>query len=320
MLKYLIVPLTKDAVSFCHYERSDDKSTVFDIPTLKKAIFFAMTENLNIQFLYPDYTISDEHKKIIDSIDHTSIVSSTCEDKQLTDNADVIVFDSWAVLIHYDFQKDKSYIIRSDKKHFFDNARFLNGILKKVDRIVVVITDPDNFSNEDFDLYAKILESLIPVIREEYKKGHMVHFNLLTDRIFLDSMNNCNAGYESITLAPDGNFYICPAFYLDGSDSVGDLDNGLNIKNSQLYRLDHAPICRICDAYQCRRCVWLNKQITLETNTPSRQQCVMAHIERNTSRSLLSLIREAGSFMMGKEISEIDYIDPFDVIIRNENK
>ena len=41
---------------------------------------------------------------------------------------------------------------------------------------------------------------------------HQVQFNLLTDRMMLKEMNNCNAGYESITLAPDGNLYICLSF------------------------------------------------------------------------------------------------------------
>ena len=136
-------------------------------------------------------------------------------------------------------------------------------------------------------------------------------------------MNNCNAGWESITLAPDGRFYVCPAFYLadDNEDfgigkakfSVGDLESGLDIKNPQLYRLDHAPLCRKCDAYQCRRCVWLNRKTTFEVNTPSHEQCVVAHIERNASRDLLASIRTIGTFLPDKEIKEIDYLDPFDV-------
>lgn len=44
-------------------------------------------------------------------------------------------------------------------------------------------------------------------------------------------MNNCNAGWESVTLAPDAKFYVCPAFYL-GNDgyAIGDLQKGLDIK------------------------------------------------------------------------------------------
>ena len=126
---------------------------------------------------------------------------------------------------------------------------------------------------------------------------------------------------ENITLAPDGKFYVCPAFYQsdsktsieDKAPSIGDLQNGLDIKNPQLYKLSHAPLCRNCDAYQCKRCVWLNRKTTLEVNIPSREQCVMAHVERNVSRDLLESIRKYGTFMPEVEIKEISYLDPFDV-------
>ena len=60
--------------------------------------------------------------------------------------------------------------------------------------------------------------------------------------------------------------------------------------------------------------MWLNERLTLEVNTPSHQQCVMAHVERNVARGLLSNIRKHGTFLPEMpEIKEIDYFDPFDV-------
>jgi CXXX repeat peptide maturase len=132
--------------------------------------------------------------------------------------------------------------------------------------------------------------------------------------MMLKEMNNCGAGDTNITLAPNGKFYVCPAFYYeDEADSIGDLEHRLDIKNKQLYRLDHAPICRHCDAWQCKRCIWLNRKTTLEVNTPSHEQCVLAHLERNASRDLLNNIRKYGTFLPEQEeIKEIDYLDPFD--------
>lgn len=315
MLKYLIIPLANDAVSFCHYEKGNKSDGLIDIDTLKKAIFWAMTENLNVQFVYPDNEIPSEYKAVIDTIDHAKIVGSHCEDKVLTDEADIVVFEDWKGLDTFKYQSGKSYVIRTDKPGLFENADVIKSLFPKLDRLVVVITDIDKFKESDFPKYEAFLNAMIPVVKEEYGKGHPLHFNLLTDRMLLHKMNNCNAGDESITLAPDGKFYICPAFYLDGSKAVGDLENGLDIKNRQLYRLDHAPICRKCDAWQCRRCVWLNRKTTLEVNTPSHEQCVVAHIERNASRRLLKEIRTLGEFLPEKEIKEIDYLDPFDLII-----
>lgn len=314
MLKYLIIPLADDSVSFCHYERGNKSDGLIDIDTLKKAIFWAMTENLNVQFVYPDKEIPSAYKAVVETIDHAKIVGSHCEDKVLTDEADIVVFDGWNDLDAFKCQSGKSYVVRTDKADLFDNADVIKSLFPKLDRLVVVITDIDKFKEHDFEKYDAFLNDLIPVVKEEYGKGHSLHFNLLTDRMLLDKMNNCNAGDETITLAPDGKFYICPAFYLDGSKAVGDPVTGLDIKNRQLYRLDHAPICRKCDAWQCRRCVWLNRKTTLEVNTPSHEQCVVAHIERNASRRLLDEIRTLGEFLPENEIKEIDYLDPFEII------
>jgi CXXX repeat peptide maturase len=187
-----------------------------------------------------------------------------------------------------------------------------------VSRLNVVITDIDSFKEEDFERYKQILETLSECLEKLYADGQTPQLNILTDRMMLSAMNNCGAGDSCITLAPNGNFYVCPAFYYENeADCIGDLEHGLDIKNKQLYRLDHAPICSHCDAWQCKRCVWLNRKTTVEVNTPSHEQCVVAHLERNASRELLSNIRKHGTFLPEQdEIKEIDYLDPFDK--RNE--
>ena len=281
---------------------------------LKQAIFWSMKENLNVQFVYPDSVLPDGYKQLIDTVDHADIVGSRCEDKVLLAGADVVVLDSWDDADCMELAVEGSYVVRTTLHGFIGNAQSVAEMLRAVSRLVVVLTDIDSLTDEDLGRYREALEGLLPVIADEYAAGHAVQFNLLTDRIFLDSMNNCGAGDECITLAPDGKFYVCPAFWLDCSDSVGDLHSGVDVKNPQLFRLDHAPICRRCDAFQCRRCVWLNRKTTLEVNTPSHEQCVVAHTERNASRSLASLLRQKGIALPHGDIKEIDYLDPFEII------
>ena len=180
-------------------------------------------------------------------------------------------------------------------------------------RLNVVITDVDTFTEQDFERYKQILHALSEHVEKLYVESKSPQLNILTDRMMLEKMNNCGAGDSNITLAPNGKFYVCPAFYYENEENcIGDLKHGLDIKNPQLYKLNFAPICRHCDAYQCKRCIWLNRKITLEVNTPSHEQCVVAHLERNTSRELLENIRKHGMFMPDIEIKEIDYLDPFD--------
>lgn len=314
MLKYLIIQLDDSSASFCHYPSPEATPRLMPLDTLQKALFWSMKENLSVQILYPDYEIPHEYRKAIDTTDHSDIVTDGCADLSLKDSADVVIFDKWADFSSHNHTAAGSSVIRTSFADLLAHKSDLKAVLKKANRVNVTLTDLPKMTEAEIAQYSSFLEDVAETVKAEYEGDHAVQLNFLTDRIFLDKMNNCNAGDESITLCPDGKFYICPAFYAEG-ESVGDLDSGLDIKNPQLYKISHAPICRICDAFQCRRCVWLNRKLTLEVNTPGREQCVMAHLERNASRKLLAEIRKIGSFMPDKVIPEIDYLDPFDKII-----
>jgi hypothetical protein len=54
--------------------------------------------------------------------------------------------------------------------------------------------------------------------------------------------------------------------------------------------------------------------LTYEVNTPSHEQCVVAHIERNASVRLLNELKNFSTFDLEKEIKPTDYLDPFDKI------
>ena len=313
MIEYLIIQLDDTSTSYCHYENPMRKENLIGLDTLKSGILFAMKENLMIQFVFPDYELPSEYKDVIETIDHSKIVPSLCEDETLRDEADVIVYHDWTGLTFGKFEEGKSYVLRTTKADLFENYMFIKDVLSKVTRLNIVITDIESFKTEEFKCYQQILETLSGCLEKLYAAGKTPQLNILTDRMMLKEMNNCGAGESNITLAPNGKFYVCPAFYFyDESNNIGSLSEGLNIKNKQLYRLDHAPICRHCDAYQCKRCIWLNHKTTLEVNTPSREQCVLAHLERNASRNLLQDIQKYGTFLSEQEIKEIDYIDPFD--------
>lgn len=319
MLKYLILQLDDSSTSFCHYTNDRTRRNLMSMELLNKAILWSMKENLTLQVLYPDYEIPSEYKEALSKTYHANIVNSLCENEELRNSANVVVFDSLSSINYFPFKSDTTYILRTELGNLIEQGMLVNTILPKVDRLNIVITDPLSLTEDNQESYAQFLDRLSQKVAEEYKKQRNLQVNLLTDRMMLDCMNNCNAGEEVITLCPDGKFYICPAFYADGKDgySVGNVDGGLDIKNPQLYRLDHAPICRKCDAWHCKRCVWLNRKTTLEVNTPSHEQCVMAHIERNASRNLLSCLRTFGNYLPGKHIPELDYIDPFELIIKN---
>lgn len=304
MLTYLIILLDDTSSSYCHYEVTKTERRLISIEHLRAGILFAMKENLNIQFVFPDYELPFEYQEAIESIDHTKI-KPVIQAK----DADVIVLDNWTDEV----PNGATCIIRCKREELAAHLSEAKCLLEKVERLNVTLTDVETFIDDDIDDYAKLLDELTDNIANLNAKGKIVQLNLLTDRMLLTEMNNCDAGVKNITLAPNGRFYLCPAFYYeDAMNDVGDLDSGPLVKNQQLLRLDHAPLCRQCDAYQCKRCVWQNQRLTLDANTPSHQQCVMAHLERNASRQLLAKLRLKGVTLRDShEIKEIEYLDPF---------
>ena len=310
MLQYLIILLDDTSTSFCHYGVPKDLGQRrIDIDDLKKGIRFAMMENLMILFVYPEGELPKRHTEVIQSIDHIDIKPFT-EDNII--NSDVLVYNELPLCLSK--EEKPTTIFRLTFQEFFDFPHHLaKQAFKYIKRLNIVIRNIDPILAWDLDRYEKKLREMSEWLEEEYINGNTPQWNILTDRMMLLKMNNCGAGDTTITLAPNGKFYVCPAFYYEYmEDSIGDLNNGVNIANQQLYKLKYAPICRHCDAYQCKRCVWLNRRMTLEVNTPSHEQCVAAHLERNASRQLLMNIRKHCGFISEvDEIKKIDYLDPF---------
>ncbi|MBO4315340.1 MAG: CXXX repeat peptide maturase [Prevotella sp.] len=309
MLTHLIIMLDDTSVSYCHYNGTNERILI-SLDDLKAGIVWAMKENLNVQFVYPDYELPTEYNNLIDTIDHINI-----KPENLSDGAEVVVLTDWKERQH-EVANGVTYILKTSRNELEKCCDSISDLLKRGARVVVVLTDIETFTDADILPYKALLEKLAEGLCEDYQAGKSAQLSLLTDRIMLNEMNNCNAGVNNITLAPNGRFYLCPAFYYDNPrDDMGDLKRGLNIKNQNLLDLDHAPICRNCDAYHCKRCIWMNCRLTFDLNTPSHQQCVIAHLERNASKLLQQKLKEKGIRLNpSHEIQEIDYLDPFSII------
>lgn len=325
MLTYLIILLDDTSVSFCHYDVAGKESHLIDIETLRRGIVWAMKENLNIQFVYPDYHLPEEYRTVIETIDHTKIGPVGCGER-----LDVIVTEDISgegdtlsiVGNEADMNESCTYVWRTTLKELNQQVNDVLTALSSIRRLNLVMTGIETWKQEEYDCYKDILNMLVDGVLELFKQGKNPQLNILTDRLSIGHMNNCGAGESSVTLAPDGRFYICPAFYNgqhdDGVNKGLSIETGvLTIPNQQLYRLDYAPICRVCDAFHCRRCVWMNERLTYDVNTPSHQQCVVAHLERNASRRLQQKMLAVGIRMEEtKEIPEVDYLDPFELATR----
>ena len=166
MLQYLIILLDDTSTSFCHYENNNVKSKLISIEDLKAGIFYAMKENLMIQFVYPDKELPQEYKEVIKTIDHSIIVSSSCEDSDLKDDADVVVMHDWTSIERMKFNTDTSYVLRTSKSDLFDRYRFLVAVLGMVSRLNIVITDVESFEDDDCEIYINVLSYLAEEIEK----------------------------------------------------------------------------------------------------------------------------------------------------------
>lgn len=314
------------SVAYCHADNPLKERNLIPLETLKKGILFGMKQNLMIQYVFPDYALPEEYASIIESIDNVKIYPiGKKPDTGLNDESEADVEVAMDIPENVEA---KNLVLRMTFSEMQKQKGEIAKLFVQGKRINLCITDVEQFTDNQIEVYKQVLNEWNTALLDLYKQGQSPQFNLLSDRMMLDKMHNCEAGVSNITLAPNGKFYLCPAFYYDeqtkvdnqlnhhqptSDNSVGDLEKGLDIPNPQLLKLNYAPLCRNCDAYQCRRCLWLNRKLTWDLNTPSRQQCVMAHIERNASRNLLNDIRKVGEFMPEIDIKEISYLDPFEV-------
>ena len=206
MLQYMIILLDDTSKSFCHYEVNKSERRLISLDDLKAGIHLAMIENLTIQFVYPDYELPQEYKDVIHTIDHSNIMPASCNEE-----ADVLTLDEWP--IEYQSLESQVVVIRTPLQDLITHEIEVKELLRIVQRLNIVITNVEKFTENQQEAYRTWLSNLGSELEALYVKGKSPQFNLITDRMMLTSMNNCGAGDSCITLAPNGKFYICPAFY-----------------------------------------------------------------------------------------------------------
>lgn len=201
-------------------------------------------------------------------------------------------------------------------------SNLVKDILQTNYRVNLILEEMSLFTNEHLEIYEKELTKVADYLVQMEKQGISKEINVLTDRIYLKKMANCNAGVDCFTLAPNGKFYLCPGFYFDAeANDIGSLETGVDFNYQEHLTLEKSPVCSECDAYHCKRCIYQNRKITREYLVPDRNQCIISHVERRVSKYYAekmvenNLIPGLTSAEVEKHYPELDYMDPLDKLI-----
>lgn len=321
MNKHILVILDDCSTSFCYYENEkyySEESRLITKENLSSVIEYARKNAYSINFLYGNSKLPDEYNELIEDCNHLKIVPLKLKDHY--DNALIVINrDDWHLTKNLEKNNSCLFNLRIEREDLPTLAEIvlsLNGTYKKLNLFLLGI---DKYTEQDLDVYKEQLEIINREISIVSESNEFIELSFLTDRLFLTKMNNCDAGVNHFTFAPNGKMYVCPGFYYERIDDyIGDVEGITDLKNGNLFKFEYAPLCSKCDAYHCKRCVFLNKKTTLEVNTPSHEQCVISHLERNSSKKLAEQFDEQELKNSGMNIiPDIDYLDPIVLFEKN---
>lgn len=311
MINTLNVILSNQSKTFCHYSETKqyEEKWISD-RDLKLCFEFAKENNTAVNVFYPNSNIPNKLATILES-ENFSITKEYTGDSYV--NINVIEISK---LNNFTLNNSANmiFVILVTKKTLSFLSTSLIKLKGKFKKISITITDIEEWTKEDLIEYENELNKCLPILINIYQDvtENLPEINIITDIWFLTKENSCNAGISHYTVAPDGKLYICPAFYFSKMQSIGTLES-INIINKQLLQYDHSPICKDCKSYHCNRCVYLNKKMTGEMNIPSYQQCIMAHLEMELSRQLLTELKIINPlFKQIREIPQNEYLDPLE--------
>jgi radical SAM peptide maturase (CXXX-repeat target family)/CXXX repeat peptide maturase len=317
----LFILISDDCVSHCKYDTNSTSNLFMDEGIIERASEFAAHNFYTPVILHSKTVNTQKYTAPYFKYQNTIDVISAQNEYIYTsnDNNRLVCFNSQDV-----FNAESgayNAILNIDEQDFPNIHELVIALLQKSARVNVNIRH-DMF-DVDTEKYEMSLDLIIAFLHESYMNDNRKQLNIITDRLFLKEMRNCGAGDYSITLAPNGKFYYCPAFYFnDDRNHIGSLEEGIKLTYDSIFSMKYALICNKCDAFHCKRCVYLNKVRTNEYCIPSKRQCNIAHIERAASKKLFDmLIRDKCNDIVSNmnKIPNIEYSDPFRILENVKN-
>lgn len=314
-LKYLYLIVSDDAPVFCNYEKVIQTGTNMSEELIQRGLKFCQDEEMLPIILGNADIQIDPSKKVFFEIDCKRVFSEAMRSVTIVEK-DNMDFDTNVVNL---------ILCKDDILKISDTVLELKE--RGAIRVNLFIKDIQYWSDVDYENYKEVLRRLAYILADIYSnEGIAFEINVLNDRLALmeGDKKDCAAGINSIALAPNGKFYICPGFYFTNPDwAIGTIENGIDERmKTKLFR-DKSPMCLDCKASACNRCLLDNIIATDEINVPSSNQCRKSYIEANTQYLLNSLMKEKmgeGYFLEEWELPKLTYEDYVSDMIYSDEK
>lgn len=308
--------LDDNYMSVCSYQNNENKRGGYMLKSdILRGLKFA-EENFMQPIFIHSKEIREEHLRDYDEIDIIHRIPIEAFNDKLPFYNYQIVIDLKSIDLIERMDNENNVIFNIHQDNIDQLAACLEKLLEKCERINVNIQGfSKDFNCQEYEYQlSKCVKSLFTYYK---KKGVLKEINIITDLLFIKEHEECSAGENSFAYAPDNKIYICPAFYGEGKESIGNFDEGIKIKNSQLYTFKYMPLCQECDAYQCENCKYTNLLNTNEVNVPPSFQCKKAQYERRASYMLQSLLKNSITF--DNELENKSCIDPISIFMNYNN-
>ncbi len=262
--KQATILLSSNSNSICGYFSKNNENEFLKKNALCRFLKYAENRNIEITVVYPSHPIPEEIAEILDSYSHNKILSGK-------DHCLIIPMDN-----------ENSY--KSVSLTFLEFYDSINTLSKHLDlcRLNIYLYDYNSF---DELKYRESLAKLKNEVLLQWKNGHKIRVNIISDPMGLRSNKECKYGTKAFVLAPNGNFYLCPAYYYDNDNqnAIGSIYDELYFPATHLLHREYSPVCRSCKENSCLRCTFENHCRTLEYNIPSYEQCCRSQIEHEIS-------------------------------------
>lgn len=270
--KYLYIILQDNMLPHCQYKTRSDSDVKMSTDLINMAFEFARKNYMVPVILGDEMASLTAHQK---NTFHLSMPSSNIDEailgaSEVTEVLPIINSDTYEELT----RTVDSCILSIDAQSVDNLQTMVSHLAQYAHRINIIPCDIMDWDDYDIARYNDQLVIIKNMIDE--KDLGEISINLFDHD---NHVANCHSGTKNVTLAPDGNFYLCPAFYFGNHKPIGNVNTGYDIPDVDLLGKQKAPYCRSCNNYSCLSCYYINYEKTGMINIPPKKKCSIHEIE-----------------------------------------